>query len=160
MECPLLRHIWERSPVIKYETDPSDPISVQEILQARDAILQQLKGNLFKAQLYMKHQVDERRRDFQFNVGDLVLVKLQPYRQHSVALRKIQKLSMRYFGPFEIEARIGEVSYKLKLPNTTRMHSVFHISLLKAFRGSPSQTYLPLPLTSTEQGPFVQPLKV
>nr|KYP59123.1 hypothetical protein KK1_014552 [Cajanus cajan]KYP59152.1 hypothetical protein KK1_014583 [Cajanus cajan] len=67
---------------------------------------------------------------------------------------------MRYFGPFEVLTRIGEVAYKLKLPDTARIHPVFHVSLLKAFKGSPSQVYLPLPLTTTELGPTVQPLQV
>ena len=52
-----------------------------------------------------------KRRDLQFMVGDLVLVKLQPYKQHSVALRKHQKLGMRYFGPFLVIERIGTVAY-------------------------------------------------
>lgn len=50
----------------------------------------------------MKIQADKKRRYFEFAVGDIVLVKLQPYRQHSLALRKNQKLGMRCFGPFEI----------------------------------------------------------
>nr|KYP41303.1 Transposon Ty3-G Gag-Pol polyprotein [Cajanus cajan] len=108
----------------------------------------------------MKCQVDKRRRDLHFAMGDLVLVKLQPYRQHLVALRKNQKLNMRYFGPFEVVEKIGEVAYKLQLPDTTRIHLVFHISLLKKFVGSPSQQYIPLPLTTTEFGPSVHPFQV
>lgn len=79
----------------------------------------------------MKRLADKKRRKISFNVGDWVLVKLQPYRQHSLPLRKNQKLGMRYFGPFEISQRIGSVAYKLILPEHTRIHSVFHVSLLK-----------------------------
>ncbi|WVZ16991.1 hypothetical protein V8G54_009973 [Vigna mungo] len=70
-----------------------------------------------------------------------------------------QKLSMRYFGPFEVVEKIGNVAYRLKLPTIARIHPVFHVFLIKAFKGSPSQNYLPLPLTTTEFGPFVHPLK-
>nr|KYP54676.1 Retrovirus-related Pol polyprotein from transposon 17.6 [Cajanus cajan] len=146
--------------VLRYETNVTDPVSVQELLRERDVLLQQLKSNLFKAQQYMKSQADKRRRDLHFEIGDWVLVKLQPYRQHSVVLRKVQKLSMRYFGPFEVIAKVGEVAYKLKLSDSARIHPVFHISLLKKFVGSPSQQYLPLPLTTTEFGPSVQPFLV
>lgn len=91
----------------------------------------------------MKDQADKRR----FNVGDLVLVKLQPYKQNSVALRKNQKLGMKYFGPFPILAKVGAIAYKLKLPKNARIHVVFHISQLKLFKGDMSDPYLPLPMS-------------
>jgi len=40
----------------------------------------------------MKKQADTHRIDMQFEVGEWVFVKLQLYRQHSVALRLNQKL--------------------------------------------------------------------
>nr|KYP48660.1 hypothetical protein KK1_029640 [Cajanus cajan] len=103
----------------------------------------------------MKLQADKKRREFHLEVGELALVKLQPYRQHSVALRKNKKSSMRFFGPFEVLQRIGSVAYKLKLPDTARIHPVFHISLLKKFHGSSPQQYFPLPLTTTDVGPVL-----
>lgn len=108
----------------------------------------------------MKQNADKKRRDCQLEVGDLALVKLQPYRQHSVALRKSQKLGMKYFGPFEVLDRIGVVAYKLKLTETARIHPVFHISVLKKFVGSSKQPYLPLPLTMSDNGLVVKPKAV
>jgi hypothetical protein len=108
----------------------------------------------------MKKQADKHRTDVTFQVGDLVLVKLQPYRQQSVALRKNQKLGMRYFGPFEILACVGTVAYKLKLPENAKIHPVFHVSQLKPFKGAPPEQYLPLPLTMSEMGPIIQPIAV
>nr|KYP59122.1 Transposon Ty3-I Gag-Pol polyprotein [Cajanus cajan] len=74
----LFKALYGRDPptIIRYETAPMDPVSVQDMLRARDAILQQLKLHLLKAQQYMKQQADTRRRDLKFAVGDLVLVKL------------------------------------------------------------------------------------
>jgi len=97
-------------------------------LQQRDVVSHQLKDNLHKAQQYMKKQTDKRRRHVQFNVGDMVLVKLQSYRQNSVALRKDQKLGMKYFGPFPVIQCVDLVAYKLLLPSTARIHYVFHMS--------------------------------
>jgi hypothetical protein len=85
------------------------------------------------------------------------LVKLQPYRQNSVALRKNQKLGMRYFGPFTISERIGKVAYRLQLPLEAKIHPVFHISQLKRFKGQVADPYIPLPLTTHELGPILQP---
>ena len=111
--------------------------------------------NLEKAQLRMSAQANKTRRDIQLQIGDWVLVKLKPYRQHSLALRKNNKLGLRYFGPFQVIQRIGKVAYKLKLPKESRIHPVFHISALKPFKGCPIEQYLPLPLKTTEQGPII-----
>jgi len=100
----------------------------------------------------MKIRADSKRRELEFKEGDFVYVKLHPYRQHSVALRKNQKLSMKYFGPFPIIQRIGKVAYKLQLPSTARIHPVFHISILKKCEGTPAQANVPTPLSLDEKG--------
>ncbi|WVZ01635.1 hypothetical protein V8G54_027704 [Vigna mungo] len=144
----------------RYEQNPKDSISVKETLTTRDQVILQLKANLLKSQNYMKQQADRKRRDIQLEVGDLALVKLQPYRQQSLALRKNQKLGLKFFGPFEVVEKIGAVAYRLQLPDTAKIYPVFHISLLKKFQGDLPQQYLPLPLTTSEFGPTVQPWNI
>jgi hypothetical protein len=68
-------------------------------------------------------------------VGDLEFLKLQSYVQSSLAPRANQKLSFKYFGPFQVLQRIGTVSYKLDLP-ASLVHHVFHVSQLKKVVGS------------------------
>ncbi|MCI28907.1 hypothetical protein A2U01_0050110, partial [Trifolium medium] len=144
--------LYGRDPpsLTRYEPQSNDPPALQQELLERDRILQQLKVNLERAQQYMKKQADKHRVDVTLQVGELVLVKLQPYRQQSVALRKNQKLGMRYFGPFEIIARVGNVAYKLKLPDYAKIHPIFHVSQLKPFKGVPQDQYMPLPLTMSD----------
>lgn len=90
-----------------------------------------LKQHLSRARQIMKDQADRHRSDRQFAVGDWVFLKVQPYVQNSVADRASHKLAFRYFGPFRVEARVGEVSYKLLLPEKTLIHPVVHVSLLR-----------------------------
>jgi len=141
--------------LVKYEHNPQDPISVQEILCERDAILQELKTNMLKARQYTKSLADKKRRPMELEVVDVVLVKLQSYRHNSVALRKSQKLGLRYFGPLFIVNKLNFVAYKLQLPQHARIHPIFHVSLLKKIKDDTSTPYLPLPLFTSELGPII-----
>ena len=80
--------LYGREPpaLLRYNGSSQDPPTVREVLHNRQMLLNRLKGNLIKAQTAMKIQADKKRLDRKFQVEDEVLVKLQPYRQHSTAL--------------------------------------------------------------------------
>ncbi|XP_062015306.1 uncharacterized protein LOC133731881 [Rosa rugosa] len=69
------------------------------------------------AQSRMKTTYDKRHTKRKFAVGDHVYLKLQVYKQHSVHQQDRHKLSPRYYGPFEVTERIGQVAYRHSLPN-------------------------------------------
>lgn len=109
--------------------------AVDQELLLRDQVLQTLRQRRAHTQNVMKAKYDSSHWDFQFQVGDQVLLRLQPYRQGSVASRGNEKLAPRFYGPFTVGERIGPVTYKLILPTSARIHPVFYISALKPFKG-------------------------
>jgi hypothetical protein len=47
----------------------------------------------------------------------------------------MRKLLPKWVGPFKVVERIGKVAYKVELPPNLKMHNVFHVQLLKPYRG-------------------------
>lgn len=105
--------------------------SVDQLLSDRESSMKIMRYHLQRAQNHMKQQADDHRVDRSFEIGDWLFVKLQSYRQCSVVPRSNLKLSHLYYGPFQVEDKIGEVAYKLKLPSCSEIHLVFHISQLQ-----------------------------
>ena len=103
----------------------STVIEVQTLMEERNHMLDELKFQLERAQNRMRTYADKKRREIEFEVGERVYLKLQPYRLRSLAKRINQKLSPRYYGPYEIVEKISPVAYKLLLPATSLVHPVF-----------------------------------
>lgn len=72
-------------------------------------------------------------------------LKLHPYRKQTVFKWVYKKLSSRFYKPYSVKKCVGKVAYRLKLPEGSCIHSLFHVSLLKKKLGESYQTSNDLP---------------
>ncbi|GJX12525.1 putative reverse transcriptase domain-containing protein [Tanacetum coccineum] len=78
------------------------------------------------AQDRWKSYANNRRRPIEFNVGDLVMLKVSPWKG-VLRFKNKGKLSPRFIGPFKILKRVGEVAYVLELPEEMRDRSEINL---------------------------------
>lgn len=89
-----------------------------------------------------------------------MFLKLQPFKYNNTLLRRPTKLSIKYYGPFQIIHKVGPVAYRLQLPPDCIMHDVFHVSLLEAkIKNKYSATPI-LPEMDSDGRPKVYPVAI
>jgi hypothetical protein len=92
--------------------------------------------------------------------GNQVFLKLQPCVQTSLSPHSSQKLPFKFFGPYTILSRVGEVTYKLYLSATSKIHNVVHVSQLKHHLPVAQPVSDDLALLSVDNFAVLQPSKV
>jgi hypothetical protein len=129
--------------------NPAGKLFVENIQKA----VKRAKEVWAAAQQRQKMHADSKRKDVQFAPGDMVLLSTA-----NIILRTpgTQKLLPRFIGPFKVLKQVGTVAYKLKLPDAMKVHPVFHVSLLKAYRADGPIQPPPLPLTFEDGLPLYE----
>ncbi|GKB44109.1 putative reverse transcriptase domain-containing protein [Tanacetum coccineum] len=119
-----------RTPVCWDEVGSRELASTDVVLATTEKI-ETIRERLNAAQDKWKSYADNRRRPIKFNVGDLVMLKVSPWKG-VLRFKNKGKLSPRFIGPFKILKRIGEVAYVLELPKEMKgIHNTFHVSYLR-----------------------------
>jgi hypothetical protein len=105
----------------------------------------------------MKQQADQGRSERQFVEGDQVFLRLQPYKKTSLKAEQCQKLAPKFYGPYTVLKRVGQVAYQLALPSQLKLHPVFHVSCLKKVIGTRCQIQTNLLELAEEGSIWLQP---
>ncbi|KAL0536724.1 hypothetical protein IC582_025684 [Cucumis melo] len=128
-----------------------------ELVWSTNEAIQKIRSRMQTVQSRRKSYVDVRRKDLEFDVGDKVFLKVAPMKG-VLRFERRGKLSPRFVGPFEILERIGPIAYRSVLPpSLSKVHDVFHDSMLRKYVPDPSHVvdYEPLEidenLSYTEQ---------
>jgi hypothetical protein len=78
-----------------------------EFLSQKQNMIQKLKQNLTQAQAHIKKYADGKRSEREFSFGDMVYLRLQPFRQAAFGLHQNLKLTTRFYGPFMVMEKLG-----------------------------------------------------
>ncbi|GJY46634.1 putative reverse transcriptase domain-containing protein [Tanacetum coccineum] len=119
-----------RSPVCWAEVGEIQLTGLEIVQETTEKIIQ-IKQRIQDARDRQKSYADLKRNLIEFQVGDIVMLKVSPWKG-VVRFGKRGKLNPRYVGPFKVLEKVGAVAYKLKLPQElSRVYNTFHVSNLK-----------------------------
>ncbi|GKF43496.1 hypothetical protein Tco_0130048 [Tanacetum coccineum] len=94
--------------------------------QPNDIFYHKVPQRVQAARDRQKSYADLKRKPMEFEVGDKVMLKVSPWKR-VVRFGKRGKLNPRFVGPFKVIKRVGDVAYKLELPEElSRVHNTFH----------------------------------
>ena len=101
----------------------------------------------------MVRQTDKKRTiSDTFKDGDKVMLSTKDI---TIQHQGCNKLLPQYVGPFTITQTINPVAFRLNLPDTMRIHDVFHASRLKPYKERPGSNIEPPPLIIDGAAEFV-----
>jgi hypothetical protein len=125
------------------DTVPEGKIpAAKERIQRIHDLRKDLQARLEAASESQAKHYNKRHQPITFQKGQLVLVSTKNLRVRDAS----KKLTPRFMGPFRIETPVGTQAYRVQLPEGSRIHNVFHVSVLEPYhRREGDQPVLPPP---------------
>ncbi|XP_024963865.1 uncharacterized protein LOC112504145 [Cynara cardunculus var. scolymus] len=119
-----------RTPLCWRETGEkvlAGPVLIQDTHEKIQIVRERMKATQDRQKSY----ADKRQRPIEFSVGDMVMLKVSPWK-----------------GPFKIIERVGKQAYRLELPEELNgIHNVFHVGYLRKCLGKHEEM---VPLTEVK----------
>nr|GEU62351.1 putative reverse transcriptase domain-containing protein [Tanacetum cinerariifolium] len=104
-----------------------------EIIHETTEKIVQIKSRIQAARDRQNNYVDLKRKPMDFQVGDRVMLKVSPWKR-VVRFGKRGKLNPRYIKSFKVLSKVGDIAYRLELPQQlSRVHNTFHVLNLKKY---------------------------
>ena len=102
-----------------------------DLIKESEQKVKLIRDRLKVAQSRQKSYADSKRKETIYEAGDRVYLRVSPLR--GVKHFGVKgKLAPRFVGPYKVLERMGEVAYKLELPEgLSGVHDVFHVSQFK-----------------------------
>ncbi|TAQ84474.1 hypothetical protein B7494_g7190 [Chlorociboria aeruginascens] len=143
---PLLQHHFNNSPSASTGRTPNEvvmgftPNDVIHLLSPdTNSILTRtlhtpharvdVSDSIADAAVMMKFYYDKKHKSISMKVGDKAFIKL--HKGYTIPSATSKKLHQQRVGPFTIIEKIGQLAYKLDIPQHWRVHNVFSIAQLE-----------------------------
>ena len=102
-----------------------------DLAQKREQVSDKTKLLLEKVQKHYEKQVNARRREVEYGVGQKVLLNVKHFTLYKGLTPKFMS---KFVGLFSIVEWVFKDEYKLELSPKIKVHSTFHVSLFKPFK--------------------------
>jgi hypothetical protein len=127
----------EVSELKELEQAKTSSASAKQFTEAMQELQTEVKQRLQKSNQEYKCRADQRKRQLQFEVGDMVLAHL---RKEMFPRGTYNKLKMKKIGPCRVLRKFGENTYELELQEGMGISPIFNISDLYPYNAEEADT--------------------
>ena len=137
IKCSPFRAAFGYDPEIDFQMEgepkTGEVPSITERLASLTDLRERLASHLVEAAAYQTKYYNLTHKERTYVIGDFVWLSTRNLRQR----RPCKKLSDKFIGPLKIIDAVGSQAYRLELPDSYRIHDVFHVSLLEPYKQRP-----------------------